>query len=193
MQPRILAFSGSARAASWNTKVLREAVAGARETGAEVNLIDLRDFPLPLYNGDLEEAQGLPDNALKLKQMLFEHHGLLLAAPEYNASVTPLLKNTIDWMTRPAPKPELDWAAPFANKVVALVSASTGALAGLRGLIHLRFVLSNLGMLVLPGQVGVPRAESAFDDDGKLRDVQQREVVRGLGREVVRVARLLAG
>ena len=127
MPARILAFAGSARRDSLNKKLLQVAVAGARAAGAEVTVLDLRDLPLPLYDGDLEAAEGLPANARALKQQLRAHAGLLLACPEYNSSVTPLLKNAIDWASRAEPG-EAPLAC-FEGKVAGLVSASPGALA----------------------------------------------------------------
>ncbi len=101
-KPRVLAFAGSARVDSYNSKLVKVAAEGVRGAGAEVTLIDLRDFPLPLFDQDLEAAGGLPDNARELKEIMLKHDGLLIAAPEYNSSITPLLKNTIDWVSRPS-------------------------------------------------------------------------------------------
>src|SRR5262245_15744970 len=101
--PKILAFAGSLRTGSFNKKLIRVAVAGARAAGAEVTLIDLRDYPLPVFDEDLEKAEGLHPNARKLKDLMFAHHGLLLSCPEYNSSITAVLKNTIDWISRPVP------------------------------------------------------------------------------------------
>lgn len=97
---KILAFAGSARKASFNKKLVKVAVEGAKKAGAEVTYLDFRDLPLPLYDEDLESVEGLPDNALKLKALMKEHHGFLIACPEYNSSITPLLKNAIDWASR---------------------------------------------------------------------------------------------
>ena len=98
---KILAFAGSTRTESFNKKLVKIAVEGARAAGAEVTLIDLRDFPMPLYDGDLEAASGLPENAKKVKQLMISHHGFLISAPEYNSSITAVLKNTFDWVSRP--------------------------------------------------------------------------------------------
>ena len=181
MSVRILAFAGSARRDSVNKKLLQVASAGARDAGAEVTIIDLADYPMPLYDGDLEAGEGLPDNAHKLKALFREHHGLLLACPEYNGSITPLLKNTIDWVTRPAGSDEPMLAA-FDGKTAALVSASPGTLGGLRGLAHVRQILSGIRVHVIPQQHALARAGNAFDADGGLSDPQTDATVKGIGR-----------
>lgn len=177
--PKILAFAGSTRADSYNKRLVKIAVAGARAAGAEVTLIDLRDFPLPLFDGDLEARDGLPANGRKLKDLFLAHQGLLIAAPEYNSSITAVLKNTIDWVSRPVPG-----EAPllcFDGKVACLMSASPGALGGLRGLVHVRAILGNIKVVVLPDQVAVPKASQAFKPDGSLADPKQQAAVEGLG------------
>jgi NAD(P)H-dependent FMN reductase len=166
--PRILVFAGSVRNQSVNKKLAREAARLARETGAEVTEIDLRHFPLPLYDGDLEAEEGVPPNAGRVRDLMRDHEGLVLACPEYNSSITPLLKNTIDWVSRPTEgEPSL---VAFKGKVAALLSASPGALGGLRGLVHVRSILANLGTIVLPTQVAVSQAHKAFSADGELSD-----------------------
>ena len=183
--PRILAFAGSTRGESHNKKLVRLAVAGAEAAGAAVTLIDLRDFPLPLFDEDLETRDGLPPAARRLKDLMLAHEGLLLACPEYNSSITGVLKNAIDWASRPVPG-EASLAC-FVDKVAALLSASPGALGGLRGLVHVRAILGNIGVLVLPTQVAVPRAHEAFQIDGTLKDPKQQATVRKLGEDVARV------
>ena len=160
--PRILAFAGSARKDSWNATLVRIAAEGARQAGAEVTVIDLKDYPLEIFNEDLEKKAGTPENASRLKKLFVEHDGLLIASPEYNSSITPLLKNTIDWVSRPA-EGESPLAA-YRNKSAALMSASPGGLGGLRGLVHVRAILSSIGVLVLPDQIAVSSAFEAFDD-----------------------------
>ncbi len=187
--PKILAFAGSTRQDSFNKKLVRIAADGARESGAEVTLIDLRDYPLPLFDQDLEASEGLPENALKLKKLFIEHHGFVIASPEYNSSITPILKNTLDWISRPAPN-EAPMAA-FQGKVASLVSASPGALGGLRGLVHLRAILGNIGVIVLPDQIAVPKAHEAFEIDGSLKDTQRQASVQQLGRKLVDTVRKL--
>src|SRR5258708_14237193 len=134
MMPRILVFASSIRRESFNKKLVAIAAHGAREAGAEVTLIDLKDFPLPLFDQDLEAEQGIPENGKKLKKLFIDHDGLLIASPEYNSSITAVLKNAIDWVSRPAPgEPSL---VGFRSKVATLMSASPGALGGLGALIH---------------------------------------------------------
>src|SRR4051794_2527289 len=154
--PGILAFAGSARRDSFNKKLIRVAADAARAEGVPVTLIDLRDFPLPLMDQDLEAEQGLPAPAGQLQDLLLAHQGVLLSAPEYNSSVTPLLKNVIDWTSRP--RPGVAALAGWTDKVAALVSASPGALGGLRGLVTLRSILGNIGVLVLPTQFALSKA-----------------------------------
>jgi len=181
--PKILAFAGSTRTASYNKQLVRFAAEAARAAGAEVTLLDLRDYPLPLFDGDLEEQQGLPENAKKLKAIFREHNGLLIASPEYNSSVTAVLKNTIDWVSRAESDDEPALAA-YHGKAAVLISASPGALGGLRGLVHLRAILGNIGVIVLPDQVAVPKAHEVFDETGGLKDErsakQVTRVVQGL-------------
>jgi NAD(P)H-dependent FMN reductase len=189
--PKILAFAGSTRTESFNKKLVQIAVAGARAAGAEVTCIDLRDLPMPLYDGDLEEKEGLPANARKLKDLMLAHHGLLLSCPEYNSSITAVLKNAIDWASRPVTgEPPL---ACFVGKVVGLMSASPGALGGLRGLVHVRAILGNIQSLVIPEQVAVPRSFEAFGPDGKLKDAKQQAAVEQIGAKVAVVAAKLNG
>jgi NAD(P)H-dependent FMN reductase len=188
--PRILAFAGSLRADSFNKKLARVAAAAAEAAGAEVTYLDLRDFPLPIFDADLE-AEGTPENATRLKELMKAHDGLLLAAPEYNTSITAVLKNTIDWASRIAPG-EGPLAA-FEGKVAALYSASPGALGGLRGLIHVRAILGNIGVLVLPGQVAIMRAHEAFTPEGALVDPKSQASVERLAVSLVETVAKLRG
>ncbi len=184
-RPRILAFAGSARKESYNKRILQIAAEGAGQAGAEVTLIDLRDYPLPIFDEDLEREEGTPKNAAELKQLFLAHQGLLIASPEYNSSITPLLKNTIDWVSRQAgDEPPL---VAYRGKVATLLSASPGALGGLRGLVHVRAILSNIGVIVLPNQVAVPRAFEAFSSDTQLKDERQHESILALGRGLAEV------
>ena len=187
--PRILAFAGSTRTDSCNKKLVRIAVRGATDAGAQVNVIDLRDFPMPLYDGDLEAAHGIPENGVRLKKLFVEHDGLLISSPEYNSSIAGVLKNTIDWISRPAPgEPSL---VAFTGKVAALMSASPGALGGLRGLVHVRSILGNIGVIVLPEQVAVPKAYDMFQEDGSLKDAKQQASVVNLGSRLTAILRKL--
>jgi chromate reductase, NAD(P)H dehydrogenase (quinone) len=178
--PKILALAGSTRTESFNKKLVKIAAAGARNAGAEVTLIDLRDFLLPLYDGDLEEREGLPASAKKLKQLFLTHGGLLLACPEYNSGITPVLKNTIDWVSRAETDDEQPLAC-FAGKTAALMAASPGALGGLRGLVQVRSILGNIKVLVLPDQIAVGDAYEAFNADGSLKDAKRQVAVERLG------------
>ncbi len=181
--PRILAFAGSTREASFNKKLVQIAAAGAKAAGAEVTYIDLRDFPLPLYDGDLEAAEGLPDNARKLKALMLAHQGLLIASPEYNSSISGVLKNTIDWISRPENNDEPPLAC-YANKVAAIMSASPGGFGGMRGLVIVRSLLENIKVMVIPDQVAVPKAFEVFNEDGTLKDSKQQAAVEQLGSKV---------
>ena len=177
---KILAFSGSTRKASYNQTLVRIAAQGARLVGATVTEVSLGDFPLPLFDEDLERDSGPPDSALRLKKLFLDHQGLLIASPEYNSSLTAVLKNALDWISRSAPG-EAPLAA-FQGKVAAIMSASPGALGGLRGLVHLRAILGNVGVLVLPSQIAVPKAFEAFEVDGRLKDSKMQMSVEGLGK-----------
>jgi len=160
--PRILAFAGSARRDSVNRKLITLA-----SGMADATLLELADYPLPLYNADLEAEEGVPANARALQAIFLQHDALLLACPEYNGSITPLLKNTLDWVSRPAPG--LKSLAAFEGKVAALLAASPGSLGGLRGLVHVRAILSGIGVLVMPRQLAVPRAHEGIDDATQAR------------------------
>jgi len=179
LTPKILAFAGSTRSDSFNKKLIKIAVAGARNAGAEVTLIDLRDLPMPLYDGDLEEREGLPENARKLKQLFLAHNGLLISAPEYNSGISGVLKNSFDWVSR-SEGDEKDLAC-YIGKVAALMSASPGALGGLRGLVQVRSILGNIKVLVLPEQIAVSKAHEAFQPDGSLKDAKKQTAVEKLG------------
>ena len=188
--PRILAFSGSARSESFNQRLAECAARMAKARGADVTLLNLRDFPMPLMNQDLEREHGPPDEALRLKALLVAHDGLLIAAPEYNSSITPLLKNTLDWVSRRVgDEPPM---AAYRGKVAALLSASPGRLGGMRGLVHLRAILNNLGVLVLPGQVSISGAANAFDAAGELANDGDRRRVEDLVGELAALLERLA-
>ena len=185
---KILAFAGSARRDSWNRKLIHCAVASAKKSGADVTLIDLADYGLPLYDGDLEATEGVPQNALKLKALFKSHDALLIAAPEYNSSITPLLKNTLDWISR-------EWQGesglvPYQRKVAAILATSPGQLGGMRMLPHLRQILNTLGVLVIPGQLSVPNAQEAFTSEGSLKSTTRLDE---LITELVRVTAALSG
>ena len=191
-QPRILAFSGSTRAGSFNKQLIKIAADGARSAGAQVTVIDLRDFAMPLYDGDLENETGLPENAKKFKNLLREHDGLLISSPEYNSSISAVLKNAIDWASRAESDDEPALVA-FRGKVAAIMSASPGGLGGLRGLVHLRSILGNIGIIVLPDQVSVSSAHEALDESGKLKDARKSKQVADIGTGLAKVLVQLSG
>jgi chromate reductase len=180
--PKILVFAGSTRTGSFNRKLAAVVAGELRTAGMDVTLLDLRDYAMPLYDGDAEATQGLHDNARRLKEELRGHDALVVVSPEYNGSFPALVKNTIDWVSRPAPgEPPL---AVFRGKPAALLSASPGPGAGKRGLRHLRELLEMMGMKVAPSQVNVARAAEAFDQDGNLVRPEDRAAVRQLVDEV---------
>ena len=180
--PRILAFAGSARRESFNKKLVKIAADAAQKAGAHVTLIDLANYPLPIMNQDLEAEQGPPENALALKKIFLENDGLLMSCPEYNSSITPLWKNTIDWVSRPGPgDPPLGLTA-FKDKIAALLSTSPGRLGGLRGLVHVRAILGNIGVHVIPDQLAVSEAHNMFTAGGQLKDEKQQAAVEKIAR-----------
>jgi len=183
--PRILAFSGSARRESLNTKLLNAVAAAARAAGGEVTVVSLGELALPFYDGDLEDSGGMPAGAQKLVALIQSHGGLLIASPEYNSQITPLLKNAIDWCTRAD-------ANPFRGKVAAVVSASPGAFGGIRSMTLARQLLTHLGCHVIPTQCLLPQADKAFDEQGALKDERPRKAAQAVATELVRVTGRLA-
>jgi len=188
--PCVLIFAGSTRRESFNRRLAQVAARQVAATGAQATLLELADTPLPLYDGDLEASSGLPDNALKLKKIFIAHDAFILVSPEYNSSIPPLLKNTIDWVSRPLP--EQSGYVPFSGKPAALLSASPGNLGGLRGLRHLREVLTELQMIVLPKQVSLSAANHAFDSEGQLTDAATHRRLADLVEELLGMAGRLA-
>jgi NAD(P)H-dependent FMN reductase len=187
--PQILAFAGSTRSESYNKKLVALAADAARLAGGNVTMIDLRDLPLPLFDEDLESASGLPENAKKLKTLMRAHDGFLISSPEYNSSITGVLKNAIDWASRPESDDEPPLVA-YRGKVAALFSASPGGLGGLRGLVHVRSILGNIGVLVLPDQVAISAAYEAFEN-GKLKDARKSKQVADLAASLVETIKKL--
>jgi chromate reductase len=187
MAPKILAFAGSTRIRSYNKKLVVTAARAAEAAGAQLTVIDLRDYPMPFYDGDMEVHAGLPEKARALKQLMVDHHGFLLSCPEYNGSITAVLKNAIDWVSRPQPNEAPGIA--FKGKWAALVAASPGNLGGLRGLVTVRQILNTLGVIVLPGQLAVVRASDAFAEDGNLKDPTQQSTLLTLTADLVRYLR----
>src|ERR1700677_1052133 len=189
---KLLAFAGSTRTDSYNKKLVRIAAEGAQAAGAEVTLIDLRDFPMPLYDGDLEAASGLPENAKKLKQLMIASQGFLISSPEYNSSITPVLKNSIDWASRVETETEPPLVC-YRRKTVCLMSASLGAFGGMRGLVHVRAILGNIGACVMPEQIILPKAYEAFDEKGALKDPVTQKSILDLGKNMFEFTRRLHG
>ena len=189
--PKILVFAGSIRAQSFNARLAALAGKELALAGADVTRIVLSDYPMPIYDGDLESRSGPPEPAIRLKRMFGQHQGVFIASPEYNASVTPLLKNTLDWISRVRDKDEPALAA-YKNRVFALGAASNGALGGARSLMALRQVLElGCGALVIPEQIAVMRAADAFDDMDNLKDEQAANRLRGVLRRLIEVTRLV--
>lgn len=183
-QPKILALAGSLRTDSYNKKLVKIAIRGAEKAGAKVTYIDLKDYLLPLYNQDIEDREGLPENALKLKTLMMQHDGFLIACPEYNSSISGVLKNVIDWASRKA-TPEEVYLSCFINKVVVLMSASPGQYGGLRAQTHIRALFANIYSLVLPKSICIPQADAAFDDKGNLKNPKQQADTLSLGSALV--------
>jgi chromate reductase len=187
-RPKILVFAGSIRTASFNARLAALAVKELALLNADVTRISLVDYPLPLYDGDAEAAAGPPQNAVKLKRLFGIHHGVFIASPEYNASITPLLKNTLDWISRVREGPEPPLAA-YRQRVFALGAASNGTYGGYRSLIALRHVLElGCGALVLPDQIAVRDAATAFDDRDNLRDEANANRLRSVLGQLVDAA-----
>ncbi len=190
--PKILVLSGSVRNRSHN---LRLAALAAKEftlVDAEVSRISLLDYPMPIYDADQDMISGPPPNAIKLKRMMSSHHGIFIASPEYNASISPLLKNTIDWVSRVRERGEPPYAA-YRGRVFGLGAASTDDLGGVRGLMTLRQILEiGCGALVIPEQIAIGNAEHAFDEMDDLKDARHIEALKSLVRRLVDVAQQLS-
>ena len=178
---QLLAMAGSMRESSFNRKLLGAAAASAEAAGAAVEILELRELELPLYDGDLEERQGAPESAKRLKARIAAADGLLFACPEYNHSIPGVFKNAIDWASR---GPE----HVFPEKNAAIMGASRGGFGAVRALLHLRQVLTALGVWTVPGQVTIPKASEAFDETGVLRDpAQQEQVAKLVGQLLERI------
>jgi NAD(P)H-dependent FMN reductase len=186
---KILVFAGSIRTGSYNARLAALATKLLAAGDAEVTHISLQDYPLPLYDGDLEAKSGPPDHAVKLKRLMMQHGGVFIAAGEYNASLTPLLKNTIDWISRVREGTETPLAV-FRNRAFALAAASPGTLGGYRALMALRQVLElGCGALVLPDQIAVRDAGNAFDENDNLRDAGLAQRFESMLARLVEAAR----
>jgi chromate reductase, NAD(P)H dehydrogenase (quinone) len=185
---KILVMAGSLRTGSSNTRLAALVAKELALAEAEVTRISLADYPLPLFDADLAAESGLPQPALQLKRMIAAHRGIFIASPEYSASVTPLLKNAIDWVSRVREGGEPTYAA-FKNRVFAIGAASAGSAGGLRSLMALRQILElGCGALVLPEQVAVGRADAAFDDMDNLKDENLTTALRAMVRRLIALA-----
>jgi chromate reductase len=189
--PKILILSGSLRTGSYNTRLAALAAKELTLAEADVTRISLADYSLPIYDADMEANAGMPDMAIKLKQMFGAHQGVFIATPEYNASVTPLLKNAIDWVSRVREKNEPTLAA-YKNRAFALGAASPGPYGGMRSLMAMRQVLElGCGALVIPEQLSVANAADAFDDMDDFKDKRYANQLKNLARRLIEVARLV--
>ena len=190
---RLLFIAGSSREASLNKRLAKLGCDIANANGIAATFADLGDYPMPLYDGDTEARDGTPENARKLQALMQAHDGIFMASPEYNASITPLLKNTLDWVSRV----RIEGEAPlhvFKSRVFALGAASPGGFGGMRSLMHTRQILElGLGALVLPDQLAVGRANDAFDEHGHLKDKAQQEMLKALIQKLARAAKIMHG
>ena len=190
---KILIFAGSTRQQSFNRRLARVAAEMAQSSGAQATLLELGELDIPMYNADLE-ARGTPADVRRLKQLMWEHPAWIVCTPEYNGSYTALLKNTLDWASSPV-KNHAYWSdssKPFAGKVVGLLSASPGALGGLRSLSHLSPLLLNLQCWLCPQQFALGRAGSAFDAQGQLQDATHQASVAAVVDQVLWAAKRLS-
>ncbi len=178
---KILAFSGSLRAESFNQKLVNIAAEGARDAGAHVTVISLKDYPMPLYDQDLEDASGKPEKAKELKKLFLEHDGLLIASPEYNSMISAAMKNAIDWVSR-ADSADEPMLSAFLGKTAGILSASPGGYGGARSLGFLRPFLENIKVTVIEDQYSLPNAHEAFDANGNLKDQEIAAKVKAIGK-----------
>ncbi len=189
---RLIFFAGSTREGSYNKKLARLAQHIATANGIEAVFVDLMDYPMPLYNGDLEAEQGPPQKAAEFKALLAEYQGVFIASPEYNSSVTPLLKNTIDWVTRVRAKGETGLEV-YKTRVFAISGASPGYYGAMRSLLNLRQILEvGIGATVIPQQLALPRANDAFDADGSLKDKAQQTMLKDVVEKLAIAAKRFA-
>ncbi len=190
--PRIVVFAGSTRSGAYSGKTAGAAVKMLAILGGEVTQLSLLDYPLPLMNEDLERDQGIPANVMRLAKIIDIHDGILIATPEYNASIPPLLKNTLDWLSRNLKDSSGRPLKPFDGKVAALCSSSTGAFGGMRALNHLRPVCMGIGLEVITPQCSVSNAKTAFDDNGELVNERTRATMERTCKTLLEHAKLLS-
>src|SRR5215204_5731065 len=189
---KILAFAGSLREHAYSKRVVKTAIRGAERAGAEVTYIDLRDFPMTIYNADDHEHNGFDAKALEFQRLLNEHNGLLICSPEYNGSLSGALKNAIDWASRRSD--EFKMGEVFGGKVCAIMTESPGSFGGLRCLGHLRSILSILGVNVLPSEIAVSKVHEMFDGNGEtMTNETMKNLLEALGASLVDTMRKLHG
>jgi chromate reductase, NAD(P)H dehydrogenase (quinone) len=182
-KPKILAFAGSLREHSYNKRVLKTALKGAERAGAVVDYIDLRDYPMPIYNADDHHLNGFDENAFRFQELLNQYDGLLIASPEYNGSLPGGLKNAIDWASRKSEKFAL--GEVFKGKFAAIITASPGSFGGIRCLGHLRSVLSILGVNVLPSEIAVSKVYEMFDGESdEMKDEKMKQLLEQLAESL---------
>ena len=187
-----MAFAGSLRKQSYSRRALKAAIKGAERAGAEVTFVDLRDYPMPIYDPDAHERDGFDENALEFQRLLTLHDGLLIASPEYNGSLPAVLKNAIDWASRQSEK--YDRSKVFRGKFAAMIAASEGSLGGIRSLAHLRGVLTSVGVNVLPKEVAVPFADDKFVDNAEeMIDEKMKGTLENLGASLVEMLKKTQG
>ena len=187
--PKILVFAGSIRTGSMNAQLAARAAKEFAVMGADTTRISLQDFPMPIYDGDLESRSGPPGAAISLKRMMMQHQGIFIASPEYNASITPLLKNTLDWVSRVRDGKEAPLAA-YRDRAFALGGASNGGYGAMRSLMALRQVLEQgCGALVIPDQIAVARAGDAFDEMDNFKDESNTKRLKAVVQSLIEFAR----
>ena len=184
---KILVIPGSLRTGSHNAKLAAAAAYEFALAGVDVTRISLGDFPLPIYDGDLQSKSGVPKNAVNLKRMIGAHHGVVFVTPEYNSSVPPLVKNTIDWLTRVEDTNE-SRGQVFREKPFAIAAASEGRLGGTRALAALRLILTACRATVIANQLALSFADQAYDDSDRLKHPADIEALKALVRQLIDVA-----
>jgi chromate reductase len=185
--PKILVIPGSLRTGSHNARLAATTVREFAQAGVEVNLLSLIDYPLPIYDGDLQAKSGVPKQAVNLKRMMAAHHGVLLVTPEYNSSVPPLVKNMIDWVSRVQDQHEARGEV-FRTRPFAIAAASEGRMGGARALAALRLILSSLQAMVIPRQLALSFADQAYDDVDRLKNPSDSEALKALVRQLIDVS-----
>ncbi|MFK5979492.1 MAG: NAD(P)H-dependent oxidoreductase [Rhizobiaceae bacterium] len=184
MTPKILLIAGSARAGSFNTRLLANAHKIMSQMDCEPTRITLNDYELPIFDGDFENDNGAPTNAVKLARLFHEHHAIMFSSPEYNGSITPLLKNAIDWVSR-VTNDDAGEIIPYKDKFAAMVSVAPGQMGGVNSLAHLRPILSRIGMLVISEQVTIGSMKTAFNDDDSLTNAASAKFLEAACKSLV--------